>query len=226
MMESAVDKNATDRGFAALAGRIALIVLAAIGVLGGTGLTAGFLTAFSEDANGTLSMRDIAILAGAALFVLGCLYGGWRTIRSMRAADVAAGVPTPRENRNRLVRVVAGLLGAVIGLVLVLHHDTPASSPLALLDGPLSPVIAIVLALLVGVLTPALSLYWYLRVVDEQEAAAYDKGALVAIHAFWVGAPVWWLLWRGGLVAAPDGVLIYVATAVIATVIWFWAKYR
>jgi len=226
MMESAVDKDETGHGFAGLVGRIALITLAAIGAIGGTGVIVGFLTAFSQDANGTLSIRDIAILSGAALFVLGCVYTGWRAIRSMRVADAAAGPPTPRENRNRLVRVVAGLLGAVIGVVLVLHHDTPTSSPLALLDGPLSPAIAIVLALLVGVLTPALSLYWYLRVVDEQEAAAYDKGAFVAIHAFWVGAPVWWLLWRGGLVAAPDGVLIYLATAVIATVAWFWAKYR
>lgn len=226
MMESTVDKDATGRGFAALMGRIVLIVLAAIGAVGGTGVILGFLTAFSQDPSGTLSLRDIAILAGAALFVLGCLYGGWRAIQAMRTADVAAGPPTPRENRNRLTMAIAGALGAVISLVLVLHHDTPASSPLASLDGPLSPAIAIVLAVLVGVLTPALSIYWYLRVVDEQEAAAYDKGALIAIHAFWVGAPLWWLLWRGGLVAAPDGVLIYLATAVIATVVWFWGKYR
>jgi len=225
-MESAVDEDATGRGFAALAGRIALIVLAAIGALCGAGFIVGYLSAYSHDADGTLSARDILILAGGMLFVLGCLYGGWRAILSLRAAEVAAGPPTPREGRNRVVKVVAGLLGAAISLVLVLHHGGPASSPLALFDGPLSPAAAIVLALLVGVLTPALSIYWHLRVIDEQEAAAYNKGALIAMYVFWVGAPVWWLLWRGGLVAAPDGVLIYVATAVIATVIWFWAKYR
>lgn len=226
MMESAVDKDEAGPGFAALAGRVVLLALAAIGAIGGAGMIAGFLAAYNQDPDGTLSVRDILILAGGALFVLGCLYGGWRAIRSMRAADVAAGPPTPREARNRVVMGVAVLLGAAISLVLISHHGGPASSPLALFDNPLSPAAAIVLALLVGLVAPALSLYWHLRVIDEQEAAAYNKGALIAMYAFWVGAPVWWLLWRGGLVAAPDGVLIYVATAVIATVTWFWAKYR
>ena len=226
MMESAVDNDEAGPGFAALAVRVVLLVLAALGAIGGAGMIAGFLSAYSQDPNGTLSLRDALILGGGALFVLGCLYGGWRAIRSMRAADVAAGPPTPREGRHRLVMALAVLLGGAISLVLVLHHDTPASSPLALLDTPLSPAIAIVLALLVGVVAPALSLYWHLRVIDEQEAAAYNKGALIAMYAFWVGAPVWWLLWRGGLVAAPDGMLIYFATAVIATFTWFWAKYR
>ncbi|HEX8056609.1 MAG TPA: hypothetical protein VF481_08105 [Novosphingobium sp.] len=226
MMESAVDKDEAGPGFAALAGRVVLLALAAIGAIGGAGMIAGFLAAYNQDPDGTLSVRDILILAGGALFVLGCVYGGWRAFRSMRAADVAAGPPTPREARNRVVMGVAVLLGAAISLVLISHHGGPASSPLALFDNPLSPATAIVLALLVGLVAPALSLYWHLRVIDEQEAAAYNKGALIAMYAFWVGAPVWWLLWRGGLVAAPDGVLIYVATAVIATVTWFWAKYR
>jgi hypothetical protein len=226
MMESAVDKDEAGLGFAALAGRVVLLVLAAIGAIGGAGMIAGFLAAYNQDPDGTLSVRDILILAGGALFVLGCLYGGWRAIRSMRAADVAAGPPTPREARNRVVMGVAVLLGAAISLVLISHHGGPASSPLALFDNPLSPAAAIVLALLVGLVAPALSLYWHLRVIDEQEAAAYNKGALIAMYVFWVGAPVWWLLWKGGLVPAPDGVLIYVATAVIATVTWFWAKYR
>ena len=226
MMESIVDKSETGPGFAALAGRVTLLLLAATGALAGAGFIAGFLSAYSRDADGTLSPRDIVILAGGALFVLACLYGGWRAIRLLRAADVAAGPRTPREGRNRAVMAVAGLLGGAISLVLVLHHGGPADNPLALFEGPLSPPVAIVLALLVGVVTPALSLYWHLRVIDEQEAAAYNKGALIAIYAFWIGAPVWWLLWKGGLVAAPDGVLIYVTTAIVATVTWLWVKYR
>jgi hypothetical protein len=226
MMESAVDKDEGGLGFAAVAGRVLLVVLAALGVLGGAGFIAGFLSGYSQDPNGTLSVRDILILAGGALFVLGCLYGGWCAARSLRAANVAAGPPTPREGRTRVAMAVAGLLGAAISLVLVLHHRGPASSPLALFDGPLSPAVAIVLALVVGVVIPALSIYWHLRVIDEQEAAAYNKGALIAMYVFWIGAPVWWLLWKGGLVPAPDGVLIYAITAIVATIIWLWAKYR
>jgi len=226
MMDSAVDKDEPGPGFGAQAGRVALLLLAAIGALGGVGFLTGFLAAYNQDPDGTLSPRDIAFLAAGALFVLGCLYGAWRAIRSLRAADVAAGPRTPREGRNRRVMAIAALLGGAISLVLVLHHDAPASSPLALLDGPLTPAVAIVLALLVGVLVSALSIYWYLRVIDEQEAAAYNKGALIAMHTFWIGAPVWWLLWKGGLVPAPDGMLIYLTTAIVATVTWLWAKYR
>lgn len=226
MMESIVDKDESGPGFAVLAGRIVALLLATLGALGGAGFIAGFLSAFHHDANGTLSARDIAMLAGAALFVLGCLYGGWRAFRSLRVADALAGPPTPREGRNRVVMAIAGLLGGAIALVLVLHQGEPAGNPLALLDGPLSPAVAILLALMVGVLTPALSAYWHLRVIDEQGAAAYNKGALIAMYVFWIGAPVWWLLWKGGLAPAPDGFLIYAITAIVATVTWFWAKYR
>jgi hypothetical protein len=226
MMESAVDKEETSRGFAAMAGLVVLVVLAALGVLAGGGFIAGFLSSYFQDPNGTLSLRDIVILAGGALFVLGCLYGGWRATRSMRAAGIAAWPATPREGRNRVVMALAGLLGCAISIVLILHHGGPASTPLALFDGPLSPAVAVILALLAGVVTPALSIYWHLRVIDEQEAAAYNKGALIAMYAFWVGAPVWWLLWKGGLVPAPDGVLIYTVTVIVAMIIWLWAKYR
>jgi hypothetical protein len=225
MMESAVDKNETGPGFAAMAGRVVLLLLTAVGALVGVSFIAGFLSG-SSDANETLSSRDIVILTGGVLFVLGCLYGGWRAARSLRAAKIAAGPATPRESRNHVVMAVASLLGAAISIILILHHSGPASTPLALFDGPLSPAVAVVLALLVGIITPALSIYWHLRVIDEQEAAAYNKGALIAMYAFWVGAPVWWLLWKGGLVSVPDGALIYVATVIIAVIVWLWAKYR
>ncbi len=224
MMESAVDKEA-NAGFGAQAGRIAMVALGGFGALLGAGVITGFIAAHQQH-GGAMSVRDLLILAGAGLFVLGCLYAGWRAGRSLRAASAVGGPPTPREGRYRLVMILAALLGGAISLTLALQNDTLTGNPLELLDGPLSPGVAIALALLVGVLLPALSLYWHLHAIDEQEAAAYNKGALFAMYAYWVGAPVWWLLWRGGLVAAPDGVLIYVATAVIATVIWFWAKYR
>jgi hypothetical protein len=225
MMESAVDKDAT-AGVGAMAGRLAIIALAGFGALLGVGVITGFLAAHHDHGGGAMSVRDVLILAGAGLFVLGCLYAGWRAVRSLRTASAADGPPTPREGRYRMVMILAGLLGGAIGLILALQDNTLTGTPLSLLNGPLSPGVAIALALLVGALLPALSIYWHLRAIDEQEAAAYNKGALFAMYAYWVGAPVWWVLWRGGLVAAPDGVLIYVATAVIATVTWFWAKYR
>jgi len=224
MMESVVDKEAT-AGFSAQVGRIVLVAFAACGTLMGAGAITGFLAA-RQQAGDTISARDVAILGGMALFVLACLYAGWRSVRALRMAGAAFGPPTPREGRYRAVMLLAGLTGAAISLILALQNDTLAGNPLELLGGPLSPGIAIVLALLVGVLIPALSIYWHLRAIDEQEAAAYNKGALFAMYAYWIGAPVWWLLWRGGLVAAPDGVAIYLITIAIASITWLWAKYR
>src|SRR5690349_9723386 len=66
MMESAVDKDEAGPGFAALAGRVVLLALAAIGAIGGAGMIAGFLAAYNQDPDGTLSVRDILILAGGA----------------------------------------------------------------------------------------------------------------------------------------------------------------
>jgi len=225
MMESAVDKE-VNAGFGAQAGRIALIVMGSFGTLLGAGIVTGLVVAHQDHGGGAMSPRHLLILAGAILFVLGCAYAAWRGLNAMRAARFDDGPLTPREGRYRAVMLTAALTGAAISVILVLQNDTLTDNPIDLLSGPLSPASAIVLALLAGVVIPALSIYWHLRAIDEQEAAAYNKGALFAAYAYWIGAPVWWLLWRGGLVAAPDGVAIYLITIAIASVTWFWAKYR
>jgi hypothetical protein len=73
---------------------------------------------------------------------------------------------------------------------------------------------------------PLMSWYWHARVIDELEADAYRSGAMLAMYAFWIVAPVWWLLWRGGMLPAPDGVALYLMTTFVALIIWFWKKYR
>jgi hypothetical protein len=40
-----------------------------------------------------------------------------------------------------------------------------------------------------------------------------------------IGAPVWWLLWRGGLAPAPDGTIIYFGIVATMGVIWIRKKY-
>jgi len=224
MMESIVD-NEANAGFGAQAGRFALIALGSVGALLGAGVVTGFIVAHQQQ-GGAMTARQLLILAGALLFVLGCGFTAWRGIRAALAASAGDGPPTPREGRYRAVMLIAALTGAVISVILMLQNDALTDNPIGFLSGPVSPAIAIVLALLVGVLIPALSIYWHLRAIDEQEAAAYNKGALFAAYAYWIGAPVWWLLWRGGLVAAPHGVAIYLVTIAIASVTWFWAKYR
>jgi hypothetical protein len=213
----AVDDDA--RNMPATAGRVALLIVSSIGALFACGVIAGIFAGHAEEGGGPMSATLIAWLAGAALLAAGCLFASYRLGRSVMPTAQSA---TPRERRNMITLTVAGLLGGVVGATMIL------SDPSMQMFGsdPIPAGSAIGLALLIGVLLPAISIYWHLRVVDEQEAAAYNKGTLLAMYAYWIGAPVWWLLWRGGLVAAPDGIAIYFVTIVIAGIVWFWAKYR
>ena len=64
------------------------------------------------------------------------------------------------------------------------------------------------------------------RAIDEQEASAYRDGGYYAAYALLIGAPTWWMLWRGSFVPEPDGVAIFMLFALIWTAVWFWKKYR
>ncbi|MFN3451451.1 MAG: hypothetical protein ACK4ZE_04775, partial [Sphingorhabdus sp.] len=120
-----------------------------------------------------------------------------------------------------------GIFGGIIGLTLALSGNMDGiSEPNVLANGPISPVLAVILAVAIGIVMPAITYYWHKHVVDEQEDAAYRAGALIAIYAFWFVAPVWWLLWRGGILPAPNGMALYLMTAFIALIVWSWKKYR
>jgi hypothetical protein len=92
-------------------------------------------------------------------------------------------------------------------------------------NAPLPPGFALALVLIIGVLLPAVSIYWHRHATDEVEADAYKVGALYALNVYMIGAPVWWLLWRGGLAPAPDGTIIYFGIVATMGVIWIRKKY-
>ena len=213
--DMAMDEDARNAG---ALGRIAGLALALTGALFACGIVAGIIAGHAEDGGGAMSVKLIAILAGTGALAALCVYFSYRGLRAMLPGR---GAP-PRDRRNMLTMLVVGALGIGIAIVMLMAETSPAMFG----SDPIPAGFAIALALLIGVFMPMLSIYWHLRVVDEQEAAAYNKGALFAMYAFWIGAPVWWLLWRGGLVPAPDGILIYFITAAVACVVWFWAKYR
>ena len=201
-------------------GRITLIAAASIVAVLGVGVAAGVVAAHVERGGGAPSARMIGLLAVAGLLAAGAAFLAWRQIGAMARE---AGAATARERRNRNVLIICGALGGVMGATLSLIGPSPFS---AFTNDPLPAWFALALAAVTLLLIPALSLYWHRRVVDEQEAAAYSKGALIGLYVFWIGAPAWWFLWRGGLVPAPDGVIIYFATVAVAGAIWMWGKYR
>lgn len=199
-------------------GKVAVLALTLTGALFACGIVAGIIAGHAEDGGGAMSAKLIAILVGTALVALLCLVFSYRGLRAMMPGKTAA----PRDRRYMLTMLVASALGIGIGIMMLM-----AGTSLTMFGNePIPASYAIILSLLIGVVMPIVSIYWHLRVVDEQEAAAYNKGALFAMYAYWIGAPVWWLLWRGGLAPAPDGIAIYFVTIVTACVVWFWAKYR
>lgn len=217
--KSAMMPEDTTDGIGRRIGQVALLVGTSLVALFAIGVFIGILAAHAERGGGPLSGRLIAVLAGAALLAAASAYGGYRAARALgNQGDVTA-----RERRGRVILLICGGLGGLMGLALALAGDAPFS---AFSDAPLPAALAIVLALTVAVLLPIASVYWHRKVADEQDAAAYSKGALWGVYVFWVGAPTWWLLYRGGLVPAPDGVLIYLVTIAVAAVVWLWAKYR
>jgi hypothetical protein len=212
-----------DEGAASNGRRVLLMMLAGLGIIMTGGAIVGFLAAHNEDGGGALSVAGVIALGTFVAIIGGLAYSIWRNAQNLKQS----GDPlTRRERLNNRIVAGSGVFGALLALVLAMAGDINAGNPDIFSDGPISPVIAIIVAFTFGVLAPLLSWYWHARVIDEQEDAAYRSGALLAIYAFWFVAPVWWFLWRGGILPAPDGVALYMMTTFIALIVWFWKKYR
>jgi hypothetical protein len=83
---------------------------------------------------------------------------------------------------------------------------------------------ALIFAVIIGIIFPIITYIW-LRNIDEQELHAYKEGSFWALHIYMIGAPIWWILWRGGITSPPDGILIYLIVNLTVVTIWFQKKY-
>ncbi len=133
----------------------------------------------------------------------------------------------PSERANQRLLAISGALGGAMGLgmaLAVLASAPPGEHP-SMLSGPLPAWLAIVFALVWGVVLPIISWRWH-RVVDEHEREAYRDGAVAGFYVFALGGPIWWFLWRGGLAPAVDAFALYLAFMTAAGVVWLWRKYK
>lgn len=135
----------------------------------------------------------------------------------------------PSERANHRLLVMSGALGGLIGFTMVivpLLHLPPGTKPgsFDMLTAPLPLWFAILVALLWGVFLPVISFRWH-RVVDEHESRAYRDGALAGYYVVGLGAPVWWFLWRGGVLPALQAEWMYLAMMATCGIVWMWRKY-
>lgn len=185
------------------------------------GAIAGFVAAHVERGGG-FGLASVATLAGLVLAALGC---AWLLLRAARRPAGEAPL-NRRERLNRNILIGSGALGFTMALVTVAFGSDRFDGTSVFSSQPLPMGIALVLVLVVGLLVPALSIYWHRKVVDEQEAEAYKVAALYGLYVYMIGTPAWWFAWRGGFAPAPDGMLIFFVTIATVGVIWTWKKYR
>lgn len=200
------------------------MMFSGIGIVMTSGAISGFLSQRNAEGDGPLTVLDFSILGLFAAVILMLAFVIWRLFQQTKQS----GERVPRRERlNNRIIWGCGIFGGIIGLTLALSGNMDGiSEPNVLANGPISPVLAVILAVAIGIVMPAITYYWHKHVVDEQEDAAYRAGALIAIYAFWFVAPVWWLLSRGGILPAPNGMALYLMTAFIALIVWSWKKYR
>lgn len=228
MMNSAEAKMTDSDDMAQSNGRpLMWIILSALGIVMTAGAIAGYLAQHNAQGGEPLGMSGIVAMFVFSAIIAGLSYFVWINSKKFRASG---DMLTNREKLNRNIILGCGFSGGVIGLLLAFYDiNIVGSEPSALAvfsDSPIAPAIAILLAFFWAVIMPVVAWFWHKRAIDEQEASAYRDGGYYAAYTYFIGAPTWWMLWRGGFVPEPDGPAIFMIFALIWSAIWFWKKYH
>lgn len=202
------------------------IIVAAFFIVLAAGAIVGFVGAHTKG-GGPVSSVDIAVIA--TLFVI-IVALGIVIARLARGMATRGGPLTRREKLNQKIMIACMVSGAVIGVILASSGNGASASQsldhIIFSDTPLPLAIALPLTLFWGLGMPLIAWFWHARAIDEQEAAAYRDGAYYAAYVYLIAAPLWWLLWRGGLLPEPNGIAIFFSFSVIWSSVWFWKKYH
>lgn len=192
----------------------------AIGVVSCVAAIGGFLAGHADGGGGPL--RPIAIIVLAVVGLIAALLVAV-TVRA--ALLLARDRVAPREKRARAILWLSGALGGVIGLTVVASNIVSGGPSVSPWSGPIPTWVAIALAVPFVTILPWLSWQWK-RSIDEHERTSAFIAAEVATFAYMIVLPVWWLLWRGGLLGAPDQIAIYMGFILLYTAVWLYRKYN
>jgi hypothetical protein len=207
--------------------RMMWVIVSGLGIVMTAGAVAGYLAAHEAQGGGALGTAGILTLCGFAAIIIGLAYAIWRNVSKMKASNEGL---SRREKLKPNMIYGFELVGGAIGLLPAFYEtivgNSDAGRPLLLADSPMPPVMALMLVFFWAVIMPIIAWFWHKRAIDEQEASAYRDGGYYAAYAFLIGAPMWWMLWRGGFAPEPDGVAIFMLFALIWTTVWLWKKYR
>jgi hypothetical protein len=127
-----------------------------------------------------------------------------------------------RSRRTLIMFAVLGLVGGAVGFTAALIEPREAS----LTSGGSVPAWFAILAalLLVGAVTAGSIVYH--RTMDELQRLDNYWAATVGANVLLMAYPVWLILWKGGLVPAPDAMTLYLAVLVSTGLAYAWRKLR
>lgn len=217
MTVSAMDDRGTGGRMPQVGWWVGAIVVAMLGPM-----IVGFLSGH-RDHGGPMSPAGMAVLAIMAVGLVGGAVALFR-FRHLAMPNSAAKAPSERAN-HRLI-AWTGALGGVIGLAMAIATSQGAGpgERLDILSGAIPGWFAVLIAFLWGVVLSAMTWRWH-RVIDEHEREAYRDGAVAGYYVMAIGAPVWWFLWRGGLLPAVDAFWLFMAVMIASGGVWMWRKY-
>ena len=193
--------------------RLVALIMASGMVVFGLGIAvAGVVILFTE--TGLTAKVAVTLALGTAIAAAG---GYWLHRQKLLAAW--SGPVSDSVRKTRRVTVLSGLLGGIIGLVIALNDGNFN----AFTNDPIDPAVAIIVTLAYVVLTPILALFWH-RSADEFETNAYAQGALLAIYAYSLITPGWWMLTRAGILPPQDPMIVFLIIVAIWGVAWLVKK--
>lgn len=122
-----------------------------------------------------------------------------------------------RQNRARLTMLGSAVFGAATGFAITQVPQLP--------DGQVSPIAAILITLSYATVVVIASVL-FLRRSDEVEVRANNEAAALGLYGYVIFYPSWLFLSKGGLLPEPNHLTVFLITAAIVAVAYFWRKAR
>lgn len=148
------------------------------------------------------------------------LGGGYKLYRLKPLAN-QDGPIAESERMTRLVLVMSMVLGAAIGMAIVIGGGEFGT----LSNGPINPVTGIVVTVAYVVLMPIAAIYSH-RSADEFVRGVYAQDAMLALYVYSVITPGWWMLSRAGVIPAQDPMIVFMIVIAVWGVSWITRKAR
>ncbi|MFN3818033.1 hypothetical protein [Blastomonas sp.] len=129
-----------------------------------------------------------------------------------------------RQRRRKLYAVIGVLfgMGLVSGFLIGFFEDDQSGF---MAGGSIPPAVAIFAAVMLGIAITYGGLRFH-RSSDELERRNMVFAAAMAGNVALAGYPLWFILWKGGLVPEPDALVLFGAAYAANLIAYFWYKFR